>query len=100
MLKLVAPHVWVYDAEWVPDPVTIRAVYACPSEWSDAEVIEHAYEQAGATAENPRPYLKTVLCRIVSIAAVKRREQRGEVSLELASLPRIGEGHLSEGSVV
>lgn len=101
MIKVVAQHVWVYDAEWVPDPVTIRAVYGCPLEWSDAEVLEHAYKQAGATTENPRPFLKTILCRIVSIAAVKRMEQRGEcVSLELVSVPKLGEGFVNEGTVI
>jgi hypothetical protein len=47
------------------------------------------WDRGGATEDDPMPYLKTVLCRIVSIAAVERRvREDGEVVLNLLSLPR------------
>lgn len=100
MLKTLPPAVWVFDSEWCVDPTTIRAVYCLPPELSDDEVRAVAWREGGATPENPTPYLKTVLCRILSIAAVKRTERAGDVTLELVSVPRIGEGAVSEQVVI
>ncbi len=100
MLKLIAPDVWVWDAEWIPDAATGRRVYGIDEHVGDADVHGIMYAEGGATSENPRPYLKTVLCRIVSIAAVKRTARRGAVSLELVSLPAIGDGALEERTLV
>lgn len=88
MLKVVAPEVWVFDAEWAPDPDAGRRVYGLPASLSDAEVVRHMWNQAGATPEDPQPYLKTVLCRVVSVATVIRKQNRdGSVSLNLHALP-------------
>src|ERR1043166_7804265 len=100
MLKFIAPDVWVFDAEWCPDAATGRRVYGIGETATDADVRAIMYAEGGATAENPRPYLKTVLCRVVSIAAVKRSVRRGAVSLELVSLPATGAGALDEGALL
>ncbi len=88
MLKIVAPEVWVFDAEWVPDPDAGRRVYGLPPLLSDAEVLQHMWKEGGATQDDPQPYLKTVLCRVVSIATVVRKQaEDGSVALSLHSLP-------------
>jgi len=88
MLKIVPPEVWAFDAEWVPDPQSGRRVYGLPASLSDDEVRLHMWKKGGATEEDPQPYLKTVLCRVVSIASVIRRQGKdGSVSLKLHSLP-------------
>jgi len=88
MLKIVAPEVWVFDVEWVPDPDAGRRVYGLPDSLSDAEVLRHMWNKGGATPEDPQPYLKTVLCRVVSIATVVRKQAKdGSISLNLHSLP-------------
>jgi hypothetical protein len=46
------------------------------------------WEKGGATEEDPMPYLKTVVCRIVSIVAVERLKTGSNVKLHLLSLPR------------
>ena len=54
------------------------------------------WESHGATPENPQPFLKTNLCRVVSIAAVMRRvsppgtytDPEDKVKLRLLWLPR------------
>ena len=47
------------------------------------------WQRGGATAEDPQPYLKTSLCRVVSVAAVERRQKPdGNAALSLTSLPR------------
>ena len=88
MFKTVPDDVWVIDAEWVPDVETGRRVHDLPPQTADLEVMERMYREAGATAENPQPYLKTVVCRVVSISAVKRkRTGHHPVQLDLRSLP-------------
>lgn len=88
MFKRVHSEVWIFDMEWVPDAVTGRRVYQLPDSLSDDDVIEVMYQRNGATPENPRPFLKTVLCRIVSISVLIRRvKAEGQVQLSIYSLP-------------
>lgn len=54
----------------------------------------------GATPEDPQPYLKTVMCRIVSIAAVVRKKVRSDVRLEFVSLPGLKDGVQAEGEII
>ncbi len=88
MIKLLHPEVWAFDAEWVPDPATGRRTYDLPPDLPDEEVVAEMWRRGGATEEEPRPYLKTVLCRVVSVAAVIRKRSRdGSIALSLFSLP-------------
>jgi predicted PolB exonuclease-like 3'-5' exonuclease len=101
VFKLVANEVWAFDAEWAPDAISGRAAYDLPNEMSDADVIEEMWKRGGATAENPHPYLKTALCRIVSVAVVRRRTGPGrEVRLDLFSLPSPDQPDVAEASIV
>ena len=70
MFKSVQDKVWAFDAEWVPDPLTGRAVYGLPAELPDEEIVAEMWRRGGASEEEPRPYLKTVLCRVVSISVL------------------------------
>lgn len=88
MFKTVHPLVWAFDAEWAPDPRAGRILYRCPPEMSDPEVVVEMWRQGGATEEDPTPFLKTVLCRVVSIAAVQRRVKNNTAELSLLWLPR------------
>lgn len=97
MLKLVHNEIWAFDAEWVPDPVTGRMVYGLADDMPDDEVLRTMYARGGATADVPRPYLKTVLCRIVSVAFVRRfTNKQGELELGLHSYPLAGAGSYNE----
>jgi len=88
MFKTVADEVWAFDAEWVPDPVAGRVLYGLSDALTDREVVEEMWQRNGATADDPMPYLKTILCRVVSIAAIIRRvTPDGEVKLLLHALP-------------
>ena len=89
MFKSVFDKVWAFDCEWVPDPAAGRALYKLPADLPDREVMEHMWQQAGASDEDPMPFLKTIVCRVVSIAAVTRQRRRdGSVQLHLLSLPK------------
>ena len=89
MIKGVAERVWAFDLEWVPDPLAGKLLRGVPDAASDAESLEAMWRAGGATEEDPTPFLKTVLCRIVSVAVVERRERPDEPPLlNLLSLPR------------
>jgi len=89
MIKSVENRVWAFDLEWVPDPLAGRLLHAIPDTVTDpAVILQVMWEEGGATEEDPTPFLKTVLCRIVSIAAVERRlRSDGTVTVNLLSLP-------------
>lgn len=90
MFKKVYDRVWAFDAEWIPDPVAGRLLYKLPPETPDREVMGLMWKEGGATEEAPYPYLKTVICRIVSMSAVERilNSKDGTVKLHLLTLPR------------
>ena len=88
MFKTVKNRVWAFDAEWIPDPLAGRMLYKLPNDMPSKKIFEVMWEKGGATEEDPMPYLKTVLCRIVSIAAVERLQTGSDVKLHLLSLPR------------
>jgi predicted PolB exonuclease-like 3'-5' exonuclease len=91
MFKDVKSRVLAFDIEWVPDPESGKAAYGLPEDMSDREVIESMWKEGGASEEEPMPFLKTVLSRIVSISMVFRESDKdGAVSrLKLHSIPSI-----------
>ena len=90
MFRSVPDHVWAFDLEWVPDLASGRRAYDLPPDMPDHETYAAMWAKAGATPEEPRPYLKTMLCRVVSLAVVIRKVHNGNVSLSLFSLPTDG----------
>ncbi len=91
MFKTIGNRVWAFDMEWVPDPLAGRLLYPEETEDTpdDAAVLRVMWDRGGATEEDPTPFLKTALCRIVSVAAVERKiAHGGEIVLNLMSLPR------------
>lgn len=88
MIKTVHDEVWAFDCEWVPDLQAGRLLYHLPEDLPSQEVLRIMWEQGGATPENPTPFLRTLFCRVVSIAMVIRRTfKNGEVQLFLQALP-------------
>lgn len=89
VFKSIAETVWVFDAEWAPDPEAGRRLYRLPDDLGDDLVMAEMWRRGGATAEDPTPYLKTVLCRFLSIAVVMRqKDAQGQVQVRLLTLPR------------
>lgn len=89
MIRYIDNKVWAFDIEWVPDPVAGRLVYDLPPETSDEDVLQEMWIRGGATDEEPMPYLKTTLCRIVSLSMVSRHREADGIKLKLHSLPSI-----------
>jgi len=91
VIKSVNERVWAFDLEWVPDPLAARLLHGVSDPAaSPRQLVEVMWREGGASEEDPTPFLKTAVCRIVSIAAVERREKSasGDASLALLSLPR------------
>ncbi|MGB3308708.1 MAG: hypothetical protein WBG32_16985 [Nodosilinea sp.] len=101
MFKSVGRHVCAFDLEWVPDPGSGRRVYGLPQTMPDADVLDVMWAKAGATAEKPRPHLKTALCRVVAVTAVIREQQTdGDIRLRLTTLPRQIDQLVDEGELI
>lgn len=100
MLRAVHDTVWAFDLEWVPDTAAGRALYGLPDDADDRAVCEAMWRAAGATPDNPRPFLKTALCRLASAALVQRRVTDGEVRVDLCSLPRPGDDPADEAALL
>ena len=101
MIKFVADEVWAVDAEWIPDIPTGRRVYNLGPEIPEVDVLHHMYRAGGASETEPQPYLKTVLCRIISVAAlIRRKDAQGSVSHQLLSLPRYGAPAMPEAALL
>ena len=88
MFKTIAPIVWAFDCEWIPDADGIRKVLNLPPELGEAECFKTLWERNGATSENPEPYIKPLLCRVVSLAAVQRIHTLKGTKLGLMWLPK------------
>lgn len=95
MFKSVKDQIWFFDCEWVPDARTGRLLHDLPREMQEGDVFREMWAHGGATEDNPQPFLKTNLCRVVSIAALMRRvrndpnlDPEDRVQLRLLWLPR------------
>ena len=74
--------------EGVPDPDAGCGLLQLPEDKSDMEVVQSMWKTGDATEEEPMPYLKTMICCVVSIVAVVRNlRDDGFVLLSLTSLP-------------
>ncbi|HIJ82950.1 MAG TPA: hypothetical protein HPQ00_01965 [Magnetococcales bacterium] len=90
MFKSVKNLVWAFDAEWIPDPPAGRLLYGLAQDVDDRSVMQEMWRRNGATEADPTPYLKTVMCRLVSIAVVQRQVHRdGRTLLRLLTLPKM-----------
>jgi len=90
VLKTIESCLFSFDIEWVPDPLSAEMLHGLDAEAPSArqEAMKRLWREAGATEENPQPYLKTVLCRIVSVSGILREKERGGgVRLKLVTLP-------------
>ena len=94
MLKLLADSVFSFDVEWIPDPKSSEILHqteAVEQPGPKAKASFEALWAAGRKDGDPddyQPYLKTILCRIVSLAGILRQKvPGGGAELKLISLP-------------
>lgn len=84
-----------FDLEWVPDAAGARRLFELPEETTEIEAMEHLWEHSPKyDAETmPRPFLKYMFSRVVSIAFLSRKAvyRDGEriIEFSLNSLPKL-----------
>lgn len=99
---------WFFDLEWVPDAAGAVRLYNLPPETTEIEAMERLWsETKGYDAETcPRPFVKYLFSRVVSIAFLSRRvvyeNSERRVEFGLHSLPKLPlTGSLSnEGEII
>jgi predicted PolB exonuclease-like 3'-5' exonuclease len=93
MLKLLADSVFSFDVEWIPDPQSAEILHQTERVNEPGPLAEASFEALWSAArkegdpEDFQPYLKTILCRIVSLAGILREKVPGGAELKLISLP-------------
>lgn len=94
MLKTLADNVFSFDVEWIPDPKSGEILHSTEPSSGPDDQARAAFEALWAAARKEsdpadfQPYLKTILCRIVSLAGILREGlPGGRASLKLVSLP-------------
>ena len=94
MLKLLAEAVFSFDVEWIPDPKAGEILHEADPSDAPGDQARAAFETLWASARSEgdepdyQPYLKTILCRIVSLAGILREKVgSGDPVLKLISLP-------------
>jgi len=89
MIKNIKRKVWAFDVEWVPDPLAGKLLYNLPDDMPDDEVLREMWLIGGATEEEPMPFLKTTICKVVSLSMVTRHFEDGKPNVRLHSLPSL-----------
>jgi len=94
MFKSGIPElVLFFDLEWVPDAAAAKRLYDLPADVTEVEAMQAFWEKAGATPDNPRPFVKYLYSRVVSIAFLSRkrvyRDGEPTVEFKLNSLPNL-----------
>ena len=96
MLKAPIPELSLfYDLEWVPDAAGSRRLFDLDAETTELDAMQRLWEHTPQydAEKNPRPFLKYMFSRVVSIAFLSRRSvfRDGEKVIEfgLNSLPRL-----------
>ena len=93
MLRRNIPErIWFFDMEWVPDAMAARRLFDLPGNTPESDAIQRLWTAYGATEEMPRPFLKYLLSRVVSVAFVQRRTVFRDdecVEFSLHSLPKL-----------
>ena len=84
-----------YDLEWVPDAAGSKRLFDLPEETTEIEAMQRLWEHSPQydADKNPRPFLKYMFSRVVSIAFLSRkivyREGEKVPEFSLNSLPKL-----------
>ncbi len=84
---------WFFDLEWVPDADGARRLLGLAEETTEIEAMQELWKLCGATEENPRPFVKYLFSKVVSISFLSRniafRDNEKFVDFRLHSLPKL-----------
>lgn len=97
MLKNPIPELVLYfDLEWVPDAAGAKRLFDLPDETTELEAMQTLWEHSPQydAEKNPRPFLKYMFSRVVSIAFLSRKtfynkDRERVTEFALNSLPKL-----------
>ncbi|CAN5137830.1 3'-5' exonuclease [soil metagenome] len=95
MLKSPLPELALfYDLEWVPDAAGAKRLFELNDDVTELDAMQCLWEHSRSYSEqNPRPFLKYMFSRVVSIAFLSRksvyRDGEAVVEFSLNSLPKL-----------
>ncbi len=95
MLKRDIPElILFFDLEWIPDAAAAVRLYDLPPDTSEAEAMDVLWKKSRSfSEETPRPFLKYLVSKIVSIAFLSRkivyRDGERRIEFSLNSLPKL-----------
>ena len=84
-----------FDLEWVPDAAGSKRLFDLPEETTELEAMQRLWEHSPQydAEKNPRPFLKYMFSRVVSIAFLSRkpvfRDGEPVIEFSLNSLPKL-----------
>ena len=84
-----------FDLEWVPDAAGSKRLFDLPEETTELEAMQRLWEHSPQydAEKNPRPFLKIMFSRVVSIAFLSRkpvfRDGEPVIEFSLDSLPKL-----------
>jgi predicted PolB exonuclease-like 3'-5' exonuclease len=85
-----------FDLEWVPDAAGAKRLFDLPDETTELEAMQRLWEHSPQynIDTNPRPFLKYMFSRVVSIAFLSRkshfnRDRERVTEFSLNSLPKL-----------
>lgn len=84
-----------FDLEWVPDAAGSKRLFDLPEETTELEAMQRLWEHSPQydPEKNPRPFLKYMFSRVVSIAFLSRkpvfRDGEPVIEFSLNSLPKL-----------
>lgn len=100
---------WFFDLEWVPDAAGAIRLFDLPPETDELTAMERLWQETKDydAEKNPRPFVKYLFSRVVSIAFLSRRvsfnqDRERTVEFGLHSLPKlpVEEPKSDEGQII
>jgi predicted PolB exonuclease-like 3'-5' exonuclease len=100
---------WFFDLEWVPDAAGAMRLYDLPPETTELQAMERLWADGKdyCAETNPRPFVKYLFSRVVSISFLSRRvvfdgERQRRVEFAINSLPKlpVQEPRSDEGEII
>lgn len=98
-----------FDMEWVPDAAGAKRLFELDDDTTEIDAMQRLWEHSPAydAEKNPRPFLKYMFSRVVSIAFLSRktffnRDNERVVEFSLNSLPKLPleEMDVDEASII
>lgn len=95
MLKSdIHERTWFFDLEWVPDAAAANKLYNLPDDVTELDAMQKLWETASGYSDDvPRPFVKYLFSRIVSIAFLSRnvvfRDGEEQIEFGIHSLPKL-----------